>query len=231
MTKRRARTPSWERLLQAAVLLQTRFPDAVLVGGTAAALHAQHRVSFDADHVLADLRGKFDTALAELESVAGWETARVQRPVQVLGSLDGIETGVRQLIRSAPLETMQLNTQYGVLTLPTLPEMLRIKAWLIVRRNATRDYLDVAALSDRLGDEAAVQTLSKMDVLYPQASGESVLQQVMKQLVAPAPYDLDQVSLHEYRALLPRWQAWDAVQAQCVKLAMRLADHEASASE
>jgi hypothetical protein len=231
MTERPLHTPSWERLLEAAVALQTHFPDAVLVGGTAAALHAQHRVSFDADHVLADLRGKFDAALAELQSIAGWQTARVQRPVQVLGSLDGIETGVRQLIRSAPLETMTLDTQYGALTLPTPPEMLRIKAWLVVRRNATRDYLDVAALSDRLGDEAAVQALSTMDELYPQASGESVLQQIMKQLVAPAPYDLDAVNLREYRALLPRWQDWDAVQAQCATLAMRLADHEASAAD
>jgi hypothetical protein len=131
MTKRQSQLPSWERLLEAAVALQTRFPDAVLVGGTAAALHAQHRVSFDADHVLADLRGKFDLALAELESAAGWQTARVQRPVQVLGSLDGIETGVRQLIRSAPLETMQLETRYGALTGPTPPEMLRIKTWLV----------------------------------------------------------------------------------------------------
>jgi hypothetical protein len=139
-----------------------------------AALHARHRVSFGADHVLQDLKGKFDAALAELESVAGWQTARIQRPVQMLRSLDGIETGVRQLIRSAPLETMQFETPYGVLMVPTLPEMLRIKAWLAVRRNATRDYLDVAALSDQLGDEAAVQALSTMDALYPQASGESV---------------------------------------------------------
>ena len=70
----------------------------VLVGGTASAIHAEHRFSRDADHVLTDLRSRFDDVLKELESVAGWKTARVQRPVQILGSLDGIETGIRQLI-------------------------------------------------------------------------------------------------------------------------------------
>ena len=44
-------TPEWEAVLAAAARLQTLVPDAVLVGGTAAAYHARHRVSFDDDHV------------------------------------------------------------------------------------------------------------------------------------------------------------------------------------
>jgi hypothetical protein len=100
--------PDWELVLSAAAHLQRILPDAVLVGGTASAMHAGHRFSRDADHVLTDLRVHFDDVLAQLESVAGWKTARVQRPVQILGNLDGIETGVRQLIREQPLETMVL---------------------------------------------------------------------------------------------------------------------------
>ncbi len=88
-----ARLPDWERVLAAAARLQGLLPDAVLVGGSAAALHAGHRISVDADHVLIDLRDRFDGVLAELESVAGWRTARVKRPVLILGSLDDIETG------------------------------------------------------------------------------------------------------------------------------------------
>ena len=100
--------PEWEEVLSWAAHLQRIFPDAVLVGGTAAAIYAEHRLSTDADHVLTDLRARFDLVLAELESVAGWKTARVRRPVQILGSLDGIETGVRQLIREQPLETAEI---------------------------------------------------------------------------------------------------------------------------
>ena len=132
--------PSWEALLSSAAHLQKIVPDAVLVGGTAAATYAHHRVSFDHDHTLGDLKSRFDDVLASLESVAGWETARVKRPVLTLGSLDGIETGIRQLIRSAPLETQRLEVNGETITVPTRAEMLRIKAILILKRNATCDY-------------------------------------------------------------------------------------------
>ncbi len=85
--------PDWEQVLSSVARLQRILPEAVLVGGTAAALYAEHRLSTDANHVLPDLQQRFDQVLAELESVAGWKTARIRRPVQILGSLDGIETG------------------------------------------------------------------------------------------------------------------------------------------
>ena len=103
-----ASLPDWEKVLTSAAHLQRILPEAVLVGGTAAALYAGHPFSADADHVLPDLAQRFDRVLADLECVAGWKTARVQRPVQILGKLDGIETGVRQLIRDEPLETTRI---------------------------------------------------------------------------------------------------------------------------
>ena len=170
-----SKLPEWEQVLSAAAHLQRILPDAVLVGGTAAAVYAGHRLSTDADHVLTDLRQRFDQVLAELESVAGWKTARIRPPVQILGSLDGIETGVRQLIRDRPLDTAEIERFGQRLTVPTLAEMLRIKAVLILKRNATRDYLDFAALADRLGEEDAVMALSSFDSIYPQPNGESAL--------------------------------------------------------
>jgi hypothetical protein len=144
-----------DAILAAAARLQQIVPDAVLVGGTAAAVHAGHRVSYHDDHVVEDPKSRFDSVLADLEDTGGWITARVQRPVQVLGSLDGVETGVRNLIRRRPLEVELLHTPHGPVRIPTLAEMARIKAWLVLRRNATRDYLDLVALSVRLGDRAA----------------------------------------------------------------------------
>jgi hypothetical protein len=84
--------PAWEQLLRAAARLQGILPGATLVGGTAAAIEAGHRQSMDADHVLAGLTGRFDEVLGELETVAGWKTNRVRRPVAIHGSLDGIYT-------------------------------------------------------------------------------------------------------------------------------------------
>jgi hypothetical protein len=65
----------------------------------------------------------------------------------------GIETGARQLIRDQPLETRDINVGGVCLVVPAEPEMLRIKAVLILKRKATRDYLDFVALAERLGPD------------------------------------------------------------------------------
>ena len=207
--------PDWEQVLASAARLQRILPGAVLVGGSASALYAEQRLSTDADHVLTDLRQRFDQALAELESIAGWKTARVTRPVQILGSLDGIETGVRQLIRDEPLETTQIEYLGEKLTVPTEAEILRIKGVLILKRNATRDYLDFVALAEHMGAEKMVEALRPFDRLYPQHNEESALQQVQIQLADPLPYDLEELNLAEYRKLDPRWRDWQAVKAAC----------------
>jgi hypothetical protein len=217
--------PEWEQVLSAAAHLQRILPGAVLVGGSAAAVYAGHRLSTDADHVLTDLRERFDQVLADLEAVAGWKTARIRRPVQILGSLDGIETGVRQLIREEPLETTQIEYQGQTIKLPTEAEMLRIKAVLILQRNATRDYLDFVALADHMGDEKVIEALRSFDRLYPQPSGESALQQLQIQLANPLPYDLEELNLAEYKNLAPRWHDWQAVKAACVHYAILIFDH------
>ncbi len=216
--------PDWEQVLTAAAHLQRILPDAILVGGSASALYAAHRISIDADHVLADLRARFDQILVDLESVAGWQTARVRRPVLILGNLDGIETGVRQLIRETPLETRQIDYRGQKITLPTAAEMLRIKGVLILKRNATRDYLDFVALADHLGVTAMIAALSPFDQLYPQANGESALQQLQIQLARPLPYDLEEQHLAEYKRLDARWHDWQHVQAVCAEYATLIFD-------
>jgi hypothetical protein len=215
MSKNTAPLPDWELVLSSAARLQRILPDAVLVGGTASAIHAEHRFSRDADHVLTDLHHRFDEVLAELESVAGWKTARVQRPVQILGSLDGIETGIRQLIRDEPLETAVVDYHGARITVPTEGEILRIKGVLILKRNATRDYLDFVALADHMGDESVANALQSFDRLYQQDNGESPLQQLQVQLANALPYDLEETELREYKNLDPRWHDWQAVKAAC----------------
>jgi hypothetical protein len=220
--------PEWEKVLHAAAYLQQILPEAVLVGGSAAAMHARHRVSLDADHVIQDLARRFDTVLAQLESAAGWKTARLQRPVQILGSLDGILTGVRQLIRRKPLETQTIRWHGHDITLPTPAEMLRIKAVLILKRNATRDYLDFVAMCGKLGEAGAADALAPLDRLYPQQNRESPLQQLMIQLANPLPYDLEETRLSEYKRLVPQWHDWHAVKRACARCATALFDRLAS---
>lgn len=104
----RLRRPELVRVLQSAARLQEIVPDAVLVGGSAAALWADHRTSNDHDHVVADLAGRFEAILEAIEATDGWVTNRVMPGKIVLGALGDVESGVRQLIRSEPLEVTEV---------------------------------------------------------------------------------------------------------------------------
>ncbi|MFH1176297.1 MAG: hypothetical protein V1750_02735 [Acidobacteriota bacterium] len=196
--------PEWERLLAAERHVQRLVPGAVLVGGTAAALHAGHRVSLDGDHVLADLRERYDEVLAALESAAGWETERVQRPVLILGTMSGMLTGIRQLRRVRPLETEEV----AGLRVPTLAEMARIKAWLLAVRHTVRDYLDTIVLLDRLGADKVGDALREFDAIYPQGAGTSPLAEVAERLAAASPVDAARRDLASLRSLCPPWNDW-----------------------
>lgn len=181
-------------MLAHAARLQTKVPGAILVGGTAAAL----------------------------ESIAGWRTERRVRGTMVLGEADGIAAGLRNQRRAIPLETIDLKIGKGqMLRVPTVAEMLRVKAFLLIDRNTTRDYLDVAALSHHLGMEQSAAALERMNELYGDFSGEGgdMLTSLVTKLAAPDPYDLTDVDLAEYKGIIPPWHDWSAVETQCRNVA------------
>ena len=127
MPKDTAPLPDWGLVLSSAARLQRVLPDAVLVGGTASAIHAEHRFSRDADH---------------------------------------------------------------------------------------------------MGEEGVVHALQTFDKLYPQANGESPLQQLQVQLANAVPYDLDGISpdLTEYKNLAARWHDWSTVKEACARLSTVIFD-------
>jgi hypothetical protein len=161
----------------------------------------------DGDHVVEDLRERFDSVLATLEAAAGWQTERVQRPVLILGQLNGILTGIRQLRRTRPLETEEISG----LRVPTLAEMARIKAWLLATRHTVRDYLDTVVLFERLGEEGVVAALRPFDEIYRQSSDVSPLAEVAERLAGAVPADRATIDLKQYRALKPPWNDWQHV--------------------
>lgn len=209
------RDPQYVTLLESAAHLQRLVPGAVLVGGAAAILYADHRESRDHDHVVADLADRFEMVLDAVEGDDGWATSRVTPGKVILGNLDGIEAGVRQMIRKRPLEIAEVELPSGEsVTVPTLAETLRIKAFLVVRRNQTRDYLDLAALADRLGPERAADILNRIDDYYADQldSDDGVASQLVRQLADPQPADRSVVDqLSSYRRLRKRWSDWGAV--------------------
>lgn len=216
---------SLDQVLEGAARLQELVPGAVLVGGSAAAYHAGHRISFDHDHVVADLAARYDTVLTTLEALDDWSTARLAGGKLILGELGGIETGIRQMVRRRPLEVEEVPLGHRVLRVPTVEEILRIKAWLVVTRNRTRDYLDAAALSDRIGTAPAGRVLARMDEFYAEVNRrpEAVATQVARQFADPAPKDPSvTLGLASYKRLDPRWHDWAAVVATLREVAVAM---------
>ncbi len=219
--------PELLRVLESAARLQEVVPDAVLVGGSAAALWANHRASFHHDHVLADLGSRFDAVLEAVEGTDGWVTNQVTPGKIILGELGQIESGVRQLIRSRPLEVAEITLPSGQsLRVPTPDEVLRIKGYLVVRRNQVRDYLDVAALADRLGIPHAANMLGRIDSYYADQRGpglEGVATQLARQLADPRPADSRTTrQLSQYKDLDVRWTDWKNVTDVCRSLAAEM---------
>ena len=216
------------QVLKSAARLQTVVPDAVLVGGSTAALHAGHRDSFAHDHVLADLVDRYEMVLGAVEATEGWATSvRASKPpFTIMGSLDGIEAGLRQMRRIRPLETIEVAVgDDTVVVAPTEAEALRVKAFLVVQRNLVRDFIDVVALVGHIGDDAAVALLSDIDAYYADRSDDpsSVLTSLVIALADPSPRDTDVINeLPRYKGLDPRWHDWSDVVAACQDLALRL---------
>lgn len=214
--------------MESAAHLQRLVPGAVLVGGSAAILYADHRESRDHDHVLSDLADRFEMVLEAVEEDEGWATNRVTPGKVILGNLDGIEAGVRQMIRRAPLEVTTVTIPSGSeVAVPTIEETLRIKAFLIVRRNQARDYLDLAALSDRLGIDRAAEVLSAIDEYYADQndSDEGIASQLVRQLSAPKPADRSVIEqLPSYRRLRERWRDWSSVSEVLGAVATRMVE-------
>ncbi|GAA4814712.1 hypothetical protein GCM10023353_20100 [Tomitella cavernea] len=135
----------------------------------------------------------------------------------ILGELGECEAGVRQLIRERPLETEVAHVGEARLVVPTREETLRIKAYLVVKRNQTRDFLGVAALAYRFGIGWAGRALAGVDAYYASPSGtDSVASQLLRQLAEPRPADADTTrTLDKYKQLDPRWHSWQRVVNVC----------------
>ena len=214
----------WTRILKAGVQAQRLVPGAICVGGTAAALYAGHRISRDTDHVVLALREHFEEIRARLENQPEWRTARVTPPVLILGGIGGIEVGFRQLKRTTPIETRVMQTGSGPLVVPTLDEMISMKAFLAYDRNVTRDYLDFAALSECASQEVTLQSLLKLDRRFGELQTASVALEVAKALCASAPYDLSEAELPHYKGLAGKWHRWDATRAICQQFGVLLGE-------
>jgi hypothetical protein len=92
--------------------------------------------------------------------------------------------------------------------------------------NQVRDYLDVAALSDRAGIAHAADVLTHIDDYYADQRGAEsagVATQLARQLADPRPADTRTIKqLDQYKELDPRWTDWKNVTYTCRSVAVEM---------
>lgn len=214
----------WNEIIIAGIKAQELIEGSIVVGGTAAALYAEHRISRDTDHLLMSLKENFDEVLEKLSQSPEWKLARTKKPVLILGSINEVEVGFRQSKRTKQIETTEIETDYGKIVVPTLDELIGMKAYLAYSRNATRDYLDFAALSECMTEREVLDSLLKLDERYGDLQTGSVGLEVAKALTEAEPFDLDAIGLSKYKTLASGWQNWSKIEETCNRFGVLLGE-------
>ncbi|MBI4660443.1 MAG: hypothetical protein HY735_16525 [Verrucomicrobia bacterium] len=214
--------PMFSRVIEQGLALQSLLTGLklVVIGGTAAALHCEHRYSLDVDCVSPFLAERYSKVSEALAAWDGWTLLRQNPPDFILGERCGVELAVRQSRRSAPLQT---TTVKGI-SVPTLCEMLRIKAFLMVQRRATRDYVDFAALSSKLPENTALRALAYLNCVY--GGGIQTIVTCFAEACEGQPLDLQAVPLGSYRGLRSPYTHWSFVAEVCRRFGRQLIKQE-----
>lgn len=154
---------------------------------------------------------QFEQTLPALERLSGIESPVSPAP----GCLDGIETSVRELSRSEPLELESFEVGGRMVSTPSEREILRIWAVQILTQNRTADYLCFASLFASMEEGVAADAFVSFDRLYPLLSGESALQQLLAQLACLVPCDVQQSE---------RQPSFPALKNACAAIAAKVFD-------
>jgi heme transporter len=163
----------------------------------------------------------------------GRATPRTVRPVHPVTlwrgrlsvALDALETEAEtsqpSFERRSPVETTHVQLPTGDrLQIPTGAETLRLKGYLIMSRNSSRDYAEFAELVDTMEAETAAFVLAGMDRYY---SGQSprrqwIATQLVRRLADPHPSDLDDDSWPGPDAKAD----WEEVRQRCLSVAVAM---------
>ncbi|BBU24895.1 transmembrane transport protein MmpL11 [Mycobacterium xenopi] len=152
-------------------------------------------------HPVTVWRGRLSVALDALETQA-----------------DAVEPTVE---RRSPVETTNVQLPTGDrLQIPTGAETLRLKGYLIMCRNSSRDYAEFAELVDAVEPETAAVILAGMDRYYccRQPRREWVASQLVRRLADPHPSDIDDEDWSDPDARAE----WEEVRQRCLSVAVAM---------
>jgi uncharacterized membrane protein YdfJ with MMPL/SSD domain len=164
---------------------------------------------------------------------AGRATPRAVRPMHPVTlwrgrlsvALDALateaDTDQPRFERRSPVETTHVQLPTGDrLQIPTGAETLRLKGYLIMCRNSSRDYAEFAELVDAMEAETAAVVLAGMDRYYCCQSPRRqwIASQLVRRLADPHPSDLDDEHLPESDEKAD----WDDVRQRCLSVAVAM---------
>jgi heme transporter len=123
--------------------------------------------------------------------------------------------------RRSPVETTNVQLPTGDrLLIPTGAEALRLKGYLIMCRNSSRDYAEFADMVDTLEPETAAVVLAGMDRYYccQPPKQQWIATQLVRRLADPHPSDFtdDQWSEPDAKA------DWEEVRQRCLSVAVAM---------
>jgi heme transporter len=146
-------------------------------------------------------RGRLSVALDALEIAAEAERAPVER--------------------QSPMETTNVQLPTGDrLQIPTGAETLRLKSYLVMCRNTTKDFAEFAELVDSMETHTAAVVLASMDRYYcgDRSRKQWVATQLVRRLADPQPSDE-----HDTRMSGPEAEAdWAKVRERCLSVAVAM---------
>ena len=152
-------------------------------------------------HPVTMWRGRLSVALDALETEADAERAPVER--------------------HSPMETTNVQLPTGDrLQIPTGAETLRLKSYLVMCRNTTRDFAEFAELVDSMETQTAAVVLASMDRYYcgDRSRKQWVATQLVRRLADPQPSDE-----HDTRMSGPEAEAdWAKVRERCLSVAVAM---------
>ena len=152
-------------------------------------------------HPVTMWRGRLNVALDALETEADTDHPPVER--------------------SSPVETTNVQLPTGDrLQIPTGAETLRLKSYLIMCRNSSRDYAEFADLVDSMETQTAAVVLASMDRYYcgEYPREQWVATQLVRRLADPQPSDE-----HDTRMSDPDAEAdWANVRQRCLSVAVAM---------
>lgn len=142
-------------------------------------------------------------------------------------AIDALETGLEtgageepKYARRSPVETTNVQLPTGDrLLVPTGAEALRLKGYLIMCRNSSRDYAEFADMVDTLEPETAALVLAGIDRYYccQPPRQQWIATQLVRRLADPHPSDLDeQWSEPDARA------EWEEIRQRCLSVAVAM---------